>query len=145
MGAEATPPTVAPLNSQRQEHWKHFDDSVNSVYFGLVATAILISMFLLLAIFEKFLRQRSAESSARTSMDLEQQMDFGGKLENPKPKMTINERGVLVLMPGQQIPTVIALPAPASCCPEPISWPMQHNPCFAAPSASVTDYNLTSN
>lgn len=85
------PPTVAPLNPLRhQEHWKHFDDSVNAVSFGFVATAILISMFLLLALFERFLRQTSApESGAPTApLDLEHQMVFGGKVLHPSPKVT---------------------------------------------------------
>ncbi|KAK7312780.1 hypothetical protein VNO77_36910 [Canavalia gladiata] len=136
---EATPPTT-----QRPEHWQHFDDSVNALSFGFVATAILISMFLLLAIFERFLRQRSAESSVPTTLDLEHQMDFGVKLENLSPKMTIYGRGVFVLMPGEQIPTFIALPAPAPCHSEPISWPI-HSTCFPSPLASITGYNISSN
>jgi len=84
MGVEATPPTVAPF---RSDHWKQFDDSVNAVSFGFVATAILISMFLLLAIFERFLRQRSSEASVATPIDLEHQIDFGGKFENLSPKV----------------------------------------------------------
>ncbi|KAL5147918.1 hypothetical protein HKD37_06G017495 [Glycine soja] len=116
MGFEATTPMVAPFgsNTQRPDHWKHFDDSVNAVSFGFVATAILISMFLLLAIFERFLRQRSSEANnVATPMDLEHQMHLGGKLENLSSKMTIYGRGVLVLMPGEQIPSFIALPSPA--------------------------------
>ncbi|KAK7404968.1 hypothetical protein VNO78_06059 [Psophocarpus tetragonolobus] len=133
MGVEASTPMVAPFNTQRADQWKRFDDSVNAVSFGFVATAILISMFLLLAIFERFLRQRSSEATAATPIDLEHQMDFDGKLENLSPKMTIYGRGVLVLMPGEQIPSFIALPAPAPCRREPISWPIQHNSCFPAP------------
>ncbi|XP_027347785.1 uncharacterized protein LOC113859167 [Abrus precatorius] len=144
MGAEATAPTVAPFNdTQKPEHWKHFDDSVNAVSFGFVATAILISMFLLLAIFERFLRQRSDEPSVPVQMDLEHQMDIGVKLENLSPKMTIYGRGVLVLMPGEQIPTFIALPTPAPCSPEPISLPIPHKPYFHAPLASITRYNIS--
>ncbi|KAK7257459.1 hypothetical protein RIF29_31460 [Crotalaria pallida] len=120
MGVEATPPIVAPFSTQRQEHWW------TAVSFGFVATAILISMFLLLAIFERFLIQRSTASRAQTMVDLEEQMDFGGKLENPAPKMTIYGRGVLVLMPGEKVPTFIALPAPLKCGPDPMSWPFQH-------------------
>nr|KYP68838.1 hypothetical protein KK1_022484 [Cajanus cajan] len=81
---------VSPFNTQRPEHWEHFDDSVNAVSFGFVATAILISMFLLLAIFERFLRQRSSEANVATPIDLEHQIDFGGKLENLSPKVHFN-------------------------------------------------------
>lgn len=93
MGFEATTPMVAPFgsNTQRPDHWKHFDDSVNAVSFGFVATAILISMFLLLAIFERFLRQRSSEANnVATPIDLERQMHFGRKLENLSPKVHFN-------------------------------------------------------
>lgn len=47
---------VVPLRGE--EMWRHFDDSVNAVSFGFVATAILISMFLVMAILERFLRTR---------------------------------------------------------------------------------------
>ncbi|GAU31472.1 hypothetical protein TSUD_386360 [Trifolium subterraneum] len=62
-------PIGAPLNVQRdehhqqQQHWtnnnisNNFDSS--AVSFGFVATAILISMFLLMAIFERFLAPSS--------------------------------------------------------------------------------------
>ena len=92
MGFEATTPVVAPFSTtQRPDHWKHFDDSVNAVSFGFVATAILISMFLLLAIFERFLRQRSSEANnVATPIDLERQMHFGRKLENLSPKVHFN-------------------------------------------------------
>ncbi|KAJ1423329.1 hypothetical protein SESBI_12541 [Sesbania bispinosa] len=90
MGVETTPPMVAPLNTQIPEYWKHFDDSVNAVSFGFTATAILISMFLLLAIFERFLRQRSTESSVPTPLNLEHQMDFGENPKNPSPKVHSN-------------------------------------------------------
>ncbi|MQL80100.1 hypothetical protein Taro_012574 [Colocasia esculenta] len=42
------------------ERWGHFDSSVNAVSFGFVATAILIAMFLVMAVFERFLRPRAA-------------------------------------------------------------------------------------
>ena len=37
------------------DDWRHFDKSVNAICFRFVATAILISMFLVMAIFETFL------------------------------------------------------------------------------------------
>ncbi|KAL5581932.1 hypothetical protein UlMin_014374 [Ulmus minor] len=125
------PAVVAPLNAEREEYWRHVDDSVNAVSFGFVATAILISMFLLMAIFEKFLRSRSQQhpSPSRTSLDLEQQRVYGAKFDYPSPKMTIYARGVSVLMPGEEVPTFIAHPAPAPCPPEGILRPFhQHSP-----------------
>lgn len=86
----APPPAaavVAPLNMEREEHWRHFDNSVNAVSFGFVATAILISMFLVMAIFERFLRPRSLPSGPTTHSDLEAQMVFNGKFNYPSPKV----------------------------------------------------------
>lgn len=86
-------PIGAPLNNvQREEHWRHFDNSVNAVSFGFVATAILISMFLIMAIFERFLRPTSTALSpsggGRSHLDLEAQMGFNAKLGHPSPKVS---------------------------------------------------------
>ena len=83
---EVVPPVVAPLNGEREE-WRHFYNSVNAVSFGLVATAILISMFLVMAIFERFQRTTSAPSGERPRSDLEAHMGFNGKLDYPSPKV----------------------------------------------------------
>ncbi|XWS12704.1 hypothetical protein CRYUN_Cryun37aG0113200 [Craigia yunnanensis] len=121
------PPVGAPLNVQSEDHWRHFDDSVNAVSFGFVATAILIFMFLIMAIFEHFLRPNSSPSGPNHG-DLESQLSFNGKLSHPSPKMTIYTRGVSVLMPGDKIPTSIAHPAPVPCPPERPSLPQrEHN------------------
>ena len=81
------PPVGAPLNVQREDHWRHFDNSVNAVSFGFVATAILISMFLVMAIFERFLRPNSSPGG-RNHGDLESQLSFNGKLSHPSPKVS---------------------------------------------------------
>ncbi|KAL2343987.1 hypothetical protein Fmac_005272 [Flemingia macrophylla] len=123
-------PIGAPLNVHREDHWTNFDSSVNAVSFGFVATAILISMFLAMAIFERFLRPTSPPPARR---DLEAQIHYSSKLPHPSPKMSVYASGVSVLMPGDEIPTFIAHPAP--CCPERISWPShQHNtlPCSSS-------------
>ncbi|KAI6705048.1 hypothetical protein NL676_008010 [Syzygium grande] len=128
-------PTGAPATLQREDHWRHFDNSVNAVSFGFVATAILISMFLVMAIFERFLRTTSQEFSAAGDRrrrggggggggDLESQMGFNPKLSYPSPKMTVYTSGVSVVMPGDNIPTFIACPAPVPCPPERVSWPL---------------------
>ncbi|KAL9457744.1 hypothetical protein AB3S75_006735 [Citrus x aurantiifolia] len=133
------PPPRAPLNMEREEHWRRFDNSVNAVSFGFVATAILISMFLVMAIFERFLRPRSSMPPGPSSAsDLEAQMMFNGKLNYPSPKMTVYAKGVSVLMPGEQIPTFIAHPAPAPCPPERILQPLhQYNQSFNFTSSLV--------
>ncbi|CAI0407363.1 unnamed protein product [Linum tenue] len=105
------PPVGAPMMLQRdqEDHLGRFDNSVSAVSFGFVATAILISMFLVMAIFERFLRPGCG--GQRTG-DLEYQMGFNSKLRHPSPKMTVYANGVSVLMPGDNIPTFIAHPAP---------------------------------
>ena len=85
------PPIGAPLNVQRDEHWSNFDSSVNAVSFGFVATAILISMFLAMAIFERFLRPNSpalSPSGRRSRGDIESQIEYNGKLGHPSPKVS---------------------------------------------------------
>ncbi|KAG6419072.1 hypothetical protein SASPL_121281 [Salvia splendens] len=91
-GGWAPAPGGAPLYIQKDDHWTHFDNSVNAVSFGFVATAILISMFLVMAIFEKFLRTTSPPDSRRRHSDLESQshiVAFNSKLRFPSsPKVS---------------------------------------------------------
>ncbi|KAG5234915.1 alpha/beta-Hydrolases superfamily protein [Salix suchowensis] len=116
------PPTEAPLmNVQREDQlWRHFDNTVNAVSFGFVATAILISMFLAMAIFERFLGPTSG-------------------------RMTVYGDGVSVLMPGDNIPTFIAHPAPVPCPPERVSYPHDQQHINPLPNpAAYPDTNSSS-
>ncbi|PIN01099.1 hypothetical protein CDL12_26396 [Handroanthus impetiginosus] len=97
----------------REDHWRSFDNSVNAVSFGFVATAILISMFLIMAIFERFLRPRSTDAADGGSGNPDGGEADLEKIDYPSPKVTIYPRGVSVLMPGERIPTFLAHPAPA--------------------------------
>ncbi|XP_050369770.1 uncharacterized protein LOC126787898 [Argentina anserina] len=143
------PPIGAPMNNmqqqqQRDEHMSPFNSSVNAVSFGFVATAILISMFLVMAIFERFLRPTSPEfspSGRRRNGDLEAQLDFNGKLGYPSPKMSVYASGVSVLMPGDDIPSYIAHPAPVPCPPERMFWPPHQH--ISLPN-STSNSNLNS-
>ncbi|XP_057470809.1 uncharacterized protein LOC130759648 [Actinidia eriantha] len=102
-------PTGTPTHTQRD--WRHFDDSVNAISYGFIATAILISMFVLMAIFEKFLIPNSTDGRRYGIGDVESQIGFNGKLIClPSPKVPLNAREVLVLMPGENTPTFIAHP-----------------------------------
>ncbi|MED6143137.1 hypothetical protein PIB30_003846 [Stylosanthes scabra] len=102
--------------------WKSFGtSSMSAISFGFVATAILISMFLIMAIFEHLFKPSltlNSHSMAATAQP---------------PKQGINPRTVepslSVLMPGQQYPTYIAQPAPLPSCPrEQPYWPSHdHN------------------
>uniref|UniRef100_A0A3Q7F4Q5 Uncharacterized protein n=1 Tax=Solanum lycopersicum TaxID=4081 RepID=A0A3Q7F4Q5_SOLLC len=118
-------PTGSPMYLTKDDHWTHFDNSVNAVSFGFVATAILISMFLIMAIFERFLRPPSPpelnpSGGHRRHADIESQLGI---------YVSTNAKEVSVLMPGNDIPTFIAHPAPVPCQPERNPWPShQQNP-----------------
>ncbi|KAE9607194.1 hypothetical protein Lalb_Chr09g0327491 [Lupinus albus] len=89
------PPIGSPLNRlEQQQHWSNFDTSMNALSFGFVATAILISMFLVMAIFERFLRASSPPpfppSGRRSTADVESQMCFNDKLGYPSPKFLLS-------------------------------------------------------
>ncbi|XXG59784.1 hypothetical protein AAC387_Pa04g1804 [Persea americana] len=134
LGGVLSPSGVPSVMMEREEErWRHFDNSVNAVSFGFVATAILISMFLVMAIFERFLRPRSSADGRGgrngSAGDMEAGIRASCKVGNQSPIMSIYARGVSVLMPGQDIPTFIAHPAPVPCPPERILWPLhQQNP-----------------
>ncbi|OIT35219.1 PREDICTED: uncharacterized protein LOC109243646 [Nicotiana attenuata] len=117
-------------------HWRSFDNSVNAVSFGFVATAILISMFLVMAIFERFLRRRSSTAGGRNSTDLVAQMRVQRKLDYPSPEMTFYANGVSVLMPGEEVPTFIAHPAPPPCPPECIPQPLHQDDASLSPAST---------
>ncbi|XP_015068227.1 uncharacterized protein LOC107012813 [Solanum pennellii] len=120
-------PSGSPMYITKDDHWTHFDNSVNAVSFGFVATAILISMFLVMAIFERFLwpnSQALSTSRGRNLGDIESQMSFNGKLGHQTSKVSTKAREVSVLMPGEDVPTFLANPAPVPCPPERDPWPL---------------------
>lgn len=89
-GSSSWPPLGAPLrDDEQQQHWSsNFDSSVNAVSFGFVATAILIFMFLLMAIFERFLRP-SSPTLRRNRRAVDSPITSRGKLPHPSPKVSI--------------------------------------------------------
>lgn len=92
-------PVGAPLNSvQREFHWRHFDNSVNAVSFGFVATAVLISMFLVIAIFERFFRPTSPIGNP-TRGDVESQLPFNSKLGYPSPNVSLHISSFAINLP----------------------------------------------
>ncbi|KAG9452715.1 hypothetical protein H6P81_005619 [Aristolochia fimbriata] len=124
---------------REEERWRRFDNSVNAVSFGFVATAILISMFLVMAIFERFLRPRSSHMPGPREGgghlgDVDGSAGVPMKPGNLSPLMSVYAKGVSVLMPGQDIPTYIAHPAPPPCPPERISWPAHQHSSVGCPS-----------
>lgn len=71
---DSSPAQAAGVDSETP--WKSFGTSMNAISFGFVATAILISMFLIMAIFEHIFRPTpsfsSSEDIANRSLELGQ-------------------------------------------------------------------------
>ncbi|XP_047980168.1 uncharacterized protein LOC125221893 [Salvia hispanica] len=88
--------------------WKSLGSSMNAISFGFVATAILISMFLIMAIFEHLFRPSSHHDSSTQTESTQLH-----KLEPPHhPVQTSYASDFSVVMPGQEYPSFIAQPAP---------------------------------
>ena len=72
------------LNVKRlEDNWIQFDSFVNAASFAFVATTILISMFLVIAMFERFLYPHSSEHRR----DMKSQVGFHPKLGYHSPKL----------------------------------------------------------
>lgn len=56
-------PNPSQAGVDRQAPWRNFGTSMNAISFGFVATAILISMFLIMAIFEHLFRPNASFTS----------------------------------------------------------------------------------
>ncbi|KAL0856865.1 hypothetical protein Bca101_062019 [Brassica carinata] len=114
------PPVGAPTNIRQEEPWRsQFNDPVNAVSFGFIATAILISLFIVMAIFEMLIRTtttNSHSSPGQVLSGLESRVGLNGlafsKFGCESPKMGVYSKGVSVLMPGDNVPTFIAHHAP---------------------------------
>ncbi|KAG8646059.1 uncharacterized protein LOC110624585 [Manihot esculenta] len=125
--------TPDPTSSQtgaidREAPWKSFGTSMNAIAFGFVATAILISMFLIMAIFEHLFRPNPSFSSPQGLINRSLQSGPVDKLGNPQTVATTSYAvDFSVLMPGQHCPTYIAQPAPLPCTREGIYWPSHEN------------------
>eukprot|EP00249_Psilotum_nudum_P019656 c27361_g1_i4 orf=1437-1961(+) len=76
------PNPVPPID--KETYWRRNDSSVNAVSFGFVATAILIFMFLVMAIFERILRSRPPIPLVSAIGDSE-----SGIRESPRPQTPI--------------------------------------------------------
>ncbi|KAJ4842606.1 hypothetical protein Tsubulata_025121 [Turnera subulata] len=114
------PPPSQTGAIERDGPWKNFGTSMNAISFGFVATAILISMFLIMAIFEHLFRPNPSFSSPQDMTSESRSLD---KLGNLQTVPTSYASDFSVVMPGQQYPTYIAQPAPLPCTREGIRWP----------------------
>lgn len=121
-----------PSSSQTEVNqngpWKSFGTSMNAISFGFVATAILISMFLIMAIFEHLFKPSESYSSTSDSADRNMESTQVQKFRDPQTGSATYSSNFSVLMPGQRHPTFIAQPAPLPCPREGVYWPShQHN------------------
>ncbi|RLN28921.1 uncharacterized protein C2845_PM05G37350 [Panicum miliaceum] len=121
--------------------------NASAISFGFAATAVLVSMFLLMAIFEHLIKPGLASSSSSSSSS--PRSDDGGgegrgrgvptarlhhqrdaspdKLGHPAKvddDPVAAAADLTVLMPGHRYPTFLAQPAPLAPCPrEGVRWP----------------------
>ncbi|KAH0437040.1 hypothetical protein IEQ34_026303 [Dendrobium chrysotoxum] len=120
--------------TDKEASWKDLGSSMNAISFGFVATAILISMFLIMAIFEHLIRPRQSLEQSQNESQVsfgenrqQYQLQSDGKLVNSKSEILATTPNLSVLMPGQRFPTFLAQPAPLLPCPrEGIYWPSHH-------------------
>ncbi|CAL4946333.1 unnamed protein product [Urochloa decumbens] len=109
---------------------RDFGTSMDAISFGFAATAILISLFLLMAIFEHLIKPRAFppddDSPDGSRPRAARHRRCPGKLRSPPMVEAVLQAADLsVLMPGQRYPTYLAQPAPLppSCPREGVHWP----------------------
>ncbi|KAH0863698.1 hypothetical protein HID58_080909 [Brassica napus] len=103
--------------------------SMSAISFGFVATAILVSMFLIMAIFEHLFRPENSsfDSPHRIRQRQNQSIDGSGQFQKLAIQASMNKQeltncvpvnmaaDVSIVMPGKNLPSHIALPAPLPC------------------------------
>ncbi|KAI4374102.1 hypothetical protein MLD38_012138 [Melastoma candidum] len=130
VGLHAWPPAATPPQARgrhpRQSHNYDPSSSANALSFGFLATAILITMFLVMAVFERFLRPADP-SGAPDPHDVES----GKPRCFSSPMMKVDDSRVSVLMPGDEVPSYLARPAPIprppECHPQPTLRPVPNS------------------
>ncbi|WOL15622.1 hypothetical protein Cni_G24403 [Canna indica] len=120
----------------RDGSWKELGTSMSAISLGLAATAILVSMFLIMAIFEhliiprvSFLRSRSNSRDSPEILRLRRAHAPVHRHAKTPHSLAIGAQqisDVFVLMPGEQHPTFIAQPAPLPCPREGICLPSHY-------------------
>ncbi|KAG5625702.1 hypothetical protein H5410_010920 [Solanum commersonii] len=146
-------PSPSQTQVNREGQWKNFGTSMDAIAFGFVATAILISMFLIMAIFEHLFKPSPSFSSPlgssrhsslelrpiqkRASSQTASVISFCNCIffSFPPLDLILNDHllyeqvptryssDYTVMMPGQQYPTFIAKPTPLACPREGVYWP----------------------
>ncbi|KAJ0972848.1 hypothetical protein J5N97_020807 [Dioscorea zingiberensis] len=114
---------LSPSETNSRDSWKDLGTTMNAISFGFVATAILISMFLIMAIFEYLLRPRLSHDDQEMQQQTQARLRILGKFSTVKDVATPRPSDFSVVMPGQQYPTYLAQPAPLPCQREGMHWP----------------------
>ncbi|KAL6840231.1 hypothetical protein ACP4OV_030041 [Aristida adscensionis] len=128
---DPTPPPSEPAAAAaaargEESTLRDFGTSMDAISFGFAATAILISLFLLMAIFEHLIKPRAFPPDSPDDSPRGARRRPPGKLRSPPMVEAVLQAADLsVLMPGQRYPTYLAQPAPlpASCPREGVHWP----------------------
>lgn len=114
----SVPQPLPPPPMGKDGQLRRNNESVNAVSFGFVATAVLITAFLVMAIVETFLRPRSSLSPASPIHGRESVTGDATTTDNSlKRDNAIIEyvSDISVIMPGHDIPTFIAKQSPILC------------------------------
>uniref|UniRef100_A0ACD5XFW6 Uncharacterized protein n=3 Tax=Avena sativa TaxID=4498 RepID=A0ACD5XFW6_AVESA len=128
----SVPAAAADARAGEPPTLRDFGTSMDAISFGFAATAILISIFLLMAILEHLIKPQ-AFLAPSNSAGRRRRRDHRspGKLQSPPMVETVLQTADLsVLMPGQRYPTYLAQPAPLlppSCPREGVHWPPHDN------------------
>ncbi|XP_073118830.1 uncharacterized protein [Henckelia pumila] len=119
-------PSPSQTDANREGSQKNFGTSMSAISFGFVATAILVSMFLIMAIFEHLFKPTATHDESRGIESREMQ-----KLGHSETAQTSYASDFSVVMPGQQYPTYIAQAAPLPSRREGVHWPShEHGFCL---------------
>ncbi|KAG8054528.1 hypothetical protein GUJ93_ZPchr0001g31024 [Zizania palustris] len=129
--APPQPPVAADASGEAASTLRDFGTSMDAISFGFAATAILVSMFLLMAIFEHLIKPRifppdGSLAAAALHPARRRHVLSPGKLRGPPMVESMLQAADLsVLMPGQRYPTYLAQPAPLPppCPREGVHWP----------------------
>ncbi|KAM7470322.1 hypothetical protein LguiA_008505 [Lonicera macranthoides] len=120
------PSSESQINSESTQ--KNLGTSMNAISIGFVATAILISMFLIMAVFEHLFKPNASLPSPQESFESLEESRPHQKLAYPPSVSKAYSSNFSVLMPGQRYPTCIAQAAPLPCPREGTHWPShEHN------------------
>nr|XP_043622263.1 uncharacterized protein LOC122593874 [Erigeron canadensis] len=111
-----------PSHEENEGMWKTYGMSIS---LGFVATAVLISMFLIIAILEQLFKPNASFRFTQRSIQRLHEPRSIHKLIDAQPShvQMENESDISVLMPGDKYPTYIAHPTPLPCSREGVYWP----------------------